>query len=407
MSKQPFITIVIPTRNRPELALIAAESARHDQSADMQIIVSDNSDIDLKEKLKKSIEDLDDNRINYISPAHVMSMAEHWEWAVAQAQGEYVAVLSDRSVFKKNSLGFIRDILREKKVNVLSYIWDSLGGTAPPYIYTQRSYTNKVYKFESKYFIKLASRAIVTHAYPRMLNCFVSNKLLKDIRKEVGQISASLAPDYAFCFRILDSTKEIYFYDYPAFIVHGDSVSNGFNYSRNTGSETVKDFFSLAEKNIEKFAPIHSPLSHVPFNVEMLEYNYAMKNQKSGHFTPLNNQEFYIRSFAKASKLSSDGVDMTQVFNLLDNYAAANNLSKLRYVNKKITKYRSKIFHLLKNTAFITLDNLAESQRTFVADIFNIKKAVKFFSIDEAILYEQNHPKKTADRLDRKSLFLL
>ena len=234
-----------------------------------------------------------------------------------------------------------------------------------------------------------------------MLNSFVRNNLLKKIRNEVGQISSSLAPDYAFCFRILDSINEVYFYDYPAFIVYGDSVSNGFNYSRNTGNTTVKDFYSLAEKNIEKFAPIHS-LFPIPYNVEMLEYNYVMNTQRSGLFSPINNQEFYKRSINKAAKLSFAGADMVTVLNLLNDFADRNNLSKLRIPSKISPSPKSNIINLFRKIALFTFDNLSESYRAIAADILSMKKTIKCLSIDEAILYDYKFPRKTTDRLDNK-----
>ena len=106
--------VIIPTRNRADLAINAARSALGYQGEDLQLLVSDNStnEADIK-TLADSCRQLGDPRVLYLRPPQPFAMTEHWEWAMQQAlklsNVSHFIYLTDRSMFKPNEVGRILD----------------------------------------------------------------------------------------------------------------------------------------------------------------------------------------------------------------------------------------------------------------------------------------------------------
>src|SRR5688572_106568 len=99
--------IVIPTRNRAELAQNAIRSVLEQPSCKITVVVSDNSTIPSEvDRLKKFCNELDDKRVKYVRPPKAMAMANHWEWALAQIlqipNVSHVLYLTDRMIFRRN-----------------------------------------------------------------------------------------------------------------------------------------------------------------------------------------------------------------------------------------------------------------------------------------------------------------
>src|SRR4051794_10821383 len=99
------VVVVIPTRNRADLAINAIRSVLTQPGCDVQVLVSDNSTTDEDAgTLIRFCEQLKDERLRYIRPPESMSMSVHWEWAMQQALHLYSAnhfsYLTDRMIFR-------------------------------------------------------------------------------------------------------------------------------------------------------------------------------------------------------------------------------------------------------------------------------------------------------------------
>jgi Glycosyl transferase family 2 len=68
-----------------------------------EIIVCDNSDAD-SVRTAEAVEAFRDPRLRYVRTTGDLSMPDNWERAIADATGEFVGVLTDRSVFRPDAL---------------------------------------------------------------------------------------------------------------------------------------------------------------------------------------------------------------------------------------------------------------------------------------------------------------
>src|SRR5262245_31652104 len=111
MSARPFFTIAIPSKNRADRLRQAVRSVLEQTFEDFEVIVCDNSDDAEAAGTAAVAREISDPRLTYIRTTGRLSMPDNWERALADARGEYVGILTDRSVFYPDALERIhRDI---------------------------------------------------------------------------------------------------------------------------------------------------------------------------------------------------------------------------------------------------------------------------------------------------------
>src|SRR4051794_37153655 len=112
------LAIIIPTRNRSDLAMRAIRSTLDSTPNDrVQVLVSDNSTEESEiATLGNFCRDLHDDRVDYIRPPEPLRMADHWEWAIRQALDRYDAshltILADRRIYRRGGLHELCDLAR-------------------------------------------------------------------------------------------------------------------------------------------------------------------------------------------------------------------------------------------------------------------------------------------------------
>ena len=85
-------TVVIPTHNRAEYLPFSLKSVLDTSRDDVQVIVSNNHSTDETQEL---LENINDTRLNVISPDIKLPMAGHYEFALSHAKGEWITILGD------------------------------------------------------------------------------------------------------------------------------------------------------------------------------------------------------------------------------------------------------------------------------------------------------------------------
>lgn len=120
------VVVVIPTRNRADLAINAIRSVL-DQGIDGGwLIVSDNSTAESeKTALADFCRELSNPRLRYVAPPAPLAMTEHWNWAMQHAlqlpEVDRFIYLTDRSMFKPGELAAIIRIAELNPDKVVSY----------------------------------------------------------------------------------------------------------------------------------------------------------------------------------------------------------------------------------------------------------------------------------------------
>lgn len=89
-----LLSIIIPTRNRDQTLVHTLASIRNDAFSQCEILVSNNDSSDRTQSVIDAAAKKDP-RIRCIKTPQCLSMSRHWEFALSQANGEYVTFLGD------------------------------------------------------------------------------------------------------------------------------------------------------------------------------------------------------------------------------------------------------------------------------------------------------------------------
>ena len=259
MSQEPFLSVVIPTRNRGHLVVDAIRSVLWQSFDDYELIVSDNCSHD---DTAQAIRDVGGDRARYVRPDRVLSMPDHWEFALDHARGRFVAYLCDDDVWVPGALEKIAGILNETRSDLVvtfSGIYN-----APNWLDVNQQnilnlapYTGTVREFESTATIRrIYSECRVLNDIPRMLNSFCRRETLQRVRKEAGRIFL-LCPDYSFAAMILTAMPAWLYVDEPLHLqgVFPEGIGSTQTFNRGEPSlEFAREFKEKEDK----------PLKHVP-----------------------------------------------------------------------------------------------------------------------------------------------
>jgi glycosyltransferase involved in cell wall biosynthesis len=197
----PFFTIAVPTKNRPERVRDAVRSVLDQTFGDVEVIVCDNSDEHAPAAR------FDDPRVRHVRTDGTLSMPDNWDRAIADARGEYVGILTDRSVFRRDALETVRREIEATGAPLVNWFSDLYGRGPEGNEYRRRECTFKRYRHSGEevldFFVhgdpKYAPKAV-----PRLMTGVCHRPVLEAIRSSaVGRVCPPVAPDFTSGFLML------------------------------------------------------------------------------------------------------------------------------------------------------------------------------------------------------------
>lgn len=108
--KKPFLSVVIPTRQRHETLPYAIRTILEQDFNDYEIVVCDNNS---SPETKEAVDKLNSSKIKYIRSDVDLSMSENWNLALSYAKGEYVTVIADNDGFIMGALKFLKKFIEK------------------------------------------------------------------------------------------------------------------------------------------------------------------------------------------------------------------------------------------------------------------------------------------------------
>jgi glycosyltransferase involved in cell wall biosynthesis len=218
MPQEPFISVVIPTRNRAHLLRHAIQSVLRQDFDDYELIVSDNCSDDGTAEV---IREVGGDRVRYVRPDSSLSMPDHWEFALDQARGRYVAYLCDDDAWAPSALSRVASLLStsdSQLVVLYSGVYYAPNWLDPKLqnVATFAPFTSEVREHRSADTIRrLFGSCRVVYEAPRMLNSFCHRETMLRVRRAAGKIFQRLCPDYSFAVTALTAIPSWLYLDEP------------------------------------------------------------------------------------------------------------------------------------------------------------------------------------------------
>lgn len=202
-----FLTVVIPTRNRPAFLQSALTSLLNQTDTDFSIVIADNSEDDSSERVVSQFDRK--LKLTYFGTGGKLSMVENWNRGVRHSVGAHVAVMIDKTMWNPSAVSMLRTILsKSSDTDVVSwanesYFPDVGDHNAGLYVSHRnvRTLPREVSLMEAldqrRKFTKRRDQQDV-HAYCLGKICFgvYSSRLIETITAAHGRLFHPLAPDY-------------------------------------------------------------------------------------------------------------------------------------------------------------------------------------------------------------------
>ena len=107
------LSIVVPTKNRHFYLEFLVNYFKSINSNEIELIIYDNSSIDLRKKFISFLSSIKDERIKYFQDNKELSQTENCDLAVSKACGEYISLLGDDDIFSKHILTYIEQWIKD------------------------------------------------------------------------------------------------------------------------------------------------------------------------------------------------------------------------------------------------------------------------------------------------------
>ena len=126
----PVISIVIPTRDRPDTLRLCLAALRLQPCEDVEILVQDNASAPITRQIIEEAANLD-HRIVYRRSDARLSQRANFEAGLAAASGDYLGIIGDDDGFCLGRFVWLSGLLRAQKPDAvrwpaLTYIWPNL-----------------------------------------------------------------------------------------------------------------------------------------------------------------------------------------------------------------------------------------------------------------------------------------
>lgn len=301
VSCHEMAVVVIPTRNRADLAMNAIQSVLREPVNNLHLIVSDNSTIDdARSALATFCRQLSDPRLLYLAPLEPLLMAKHWDWAMSQALQRYDAshfiYLTDRSLFKPGELVNIIRLARQHPEKVICYDWVTIFDHLRPILVERQPQTGRLVEVSAERLLLLSSKSIFPRCLPRMMNCSVPRSVIEQIRGRFGNVFASVSPDYNFCYRCLDLVDSVIYYDSAAYVSYAIPRSNA-GYAVGISTQASKDFLATLELGGRR-RNYATPVPAFETGINYIAHEYCLLQRESAKdkFPKLRGAHYLVRN---------------------------------------------------------------------------------------------------------------
>ena len=297
------LVVVIPTRNRADLAVNAIRSVLSQGMLPLEIVVSDNS---TSEDERRKLQDFCDKHtrsgFHHIVPPIPVAMPQHYDWAFSWAmdtfrEASHFSLLTDRMIFRPDQLPDLLDLTAQYPDQIITYNHDRVNDFEQPVRLDQAVWTGELWEFRSAALLDSSSKFILHNCLPRVMNTIVPRTVFELLRSRYGNLFDSVAPDFNFCFRTLEMFDSFLYYDKTPLLHYALQRSNGESQTRGIASKDHLDFMAqLKGKSYSFAAPI--PEVATVGNAIMHEY-CVVREQTGGSKMPEIAREAYLNGLAK------------------------------------------------------------------------------------------------------------
>jgi hypothetical protein len=229
----PILSLVIPTRNRPA-CLLDSVNVTLANTADTEIVVSDNSDTDA---LRNILGELNHSgRIKYRYSDEKLSVVDNFERALRECTGDYIMFIGDDDAIgpQVEQIAYwakeqgIDAVTSYRSAFLANYFWPGIVSKYFGDEYSASLFVNRCTGAVESTDPMEALRTVATRlggglgSLPRAYHGLVSRDLIWSIKQRYGRLFGGVSPDIFSATLIAASCRKAVHLDFP-FVIPGAS----------------------------------------------------------------------------------------------------------------------------------------------------------------------------------------
>lgn len=291
MQAHPFFSILIPTRNRPDLITKAIDSVLAQTYKDYEIVIIDNSTDELTKAALGKYSALG-HEFRYIRTGS-LTMPDNWETSYNNARAKNAILLTDRMYFTENTvLDELHKIHQKYPEAIITYSWN-IEGNKNALIKPVKPVELNPADILKRFFNGGNDRGRFNYESPKGLNTSLPVKIYNEVKNKYGRMCFPLSPDFGMSFVLLHEAYRIFHVINPLVISGGMTVSNG-NQNRKNKAGIIK---YLIEYNYpENVLYEHTPVPIVGLFNSMYNDFFSLANRFGWSYSwnQVNRVEYFL-----------------------------------------------------------------------------------------------------------------
>lgn len=357
--KKQLLTIIIPTRERPDTLKHCLRTVLMQGDDRFEIIVSDNFS---GPETKEVVESFNSEKITYIRPKNRLGMAENFEFALQHANGNWVTIIGDDDGLLPNAVSNFFKILGDRDVRVVSSLpcgfeWPSLSdnGYGRLLFLSNKKRGDSEIRSSKSCLNKVVCNGHEYKELPCLYNGgFMRIDLIDEIRNESGgEFYKTINPD-VYSGAAACSKEEKFLYIWEPLVVGGSSHhSNGVQWAKKPSSETKN--LAFAQENQKKFH--HSLGSGLAPSLSLHVYDSYLQSAHLRNFevdTDLTRQ-LALSLLTAPPKRKQDAITYCQEVCSANGLAYEKVISATKHlkVKRKFAKLKKKLFKIIPTSSSV------------------------------------------------------
>lgn len=266
MAHHPKFSLVLPTKNRPNLAEKTISSVIAQNFQDWDLVVVDNGDTPLP--LDSSWRS--DPRIR-VHRTGGLIMCDNWQAGYEQAKGDYVFLIEDKMVLFPESLEVLHEVFLANNCDYCTFAI----ATDTTSFRSADAPGSKVYPLDVTELIDVVADCRLDHyskIAPRTINTVFRRSYAESVSVRVGRLFRPMSPDYS-CGALLLSGAGlgVHFPRALACFTPGPSFGNAYASGGKKGELAVQEFGGSIQDLVRRL-PCQSPLFGNTLLGELLDF---------------------------------------------------------------------------------------------------------------------------------------
>jgi glycosyltransferase involved in cell wall biosynthesis len=327
-SAKPFFSVVVPTKDRSEWLQKCIDAILCQTFKDFEVVIIDNDSDDGENSKKVYDTRSGDSRLRYKRTGG-LGMAENWQVAVEEAQGEYVIVCSDKLLLQSWLLEDIFHLISRQYLDAMVWQIGDYGKLAKKNNWHKQSivYGNQIMDSAMS-----CSWRLLWDAGPRGMNSAFRKSLVERVKNDLGvPICRMICPDFNIALSLAALDCKILLTDIIGSVFLPNAHGNGMKSLLAKDNESIKKTFEFPELDC---LPVKYLTAVTSITFDIISTNKLISDQ--GPSEIFNWEGFYVNLIHEAVNANEMGgfseERKTELIKAITNNSALFRLSLLKTI---------------------------------------------------------------------------